>query len=423
MSSKVIAIVDPASSGNGLAPIIKAAGHTCVAVLNANTPQVLMSSLRLTDFDHIVRHDGDLKKTMKDLRALNIHSIIAGCEPSVELADALSEGLGLRSNGTAMSHARRNKYDMQEALRERGLRAVFQRQSSKWEEVSEWATELNDWPVILKPIRSAGTDGVRLCHNTTELRDAFDAVCGKYNCLGELNDAVLVQEYLRGTEYVVDTVSLDGRHHVTSYWKYEKKNLNGSIIYCSIELLPSEGIEQDCLRPYIFKCLDALGVRHGPAHSEVMLCADGPCLVETGARMHGEKGPYLASQCIGTAQLELTADVYINNELFNQVAGKPYVLKKTLLESFLISKKEGRLASSLVTDSIRSLPGFYSMTALVQVGEMINKTVDLFSSPGRVVLMHENEEVVRRGYESLRSLEQSGLYDVLDDCTSISIAG
>ncbi|WP_181442384.1 hypothetical protein [Streptomyces tateyamensis] len=38
---------------------------------------------------------------------------------------------------------------------------------------------------------------------------------------------------------------------------------------------------------YVAQALTALGVENGPGHSELILTADGPVLIGTGARMHG----------------------------------------------------------------------------------------------------------------------------------------
>jgi len=46
--------------------------------------------------------------------------VLAGAETGVELADQLSELLGLRSNGTGHSEERRNKFAMGEAVRHAG---------------------------------------------------------------------------------------------------------------------------------------------------------------------------------------------------------------------------------------------------------------------------------------------------------------
>ncbi len=37
---------------------------------------------------------------------------------------------------------------------------------------------------------------------------------------------------------------------------------------------------------------DALGVKNGPSHAEVIVTPYGPCLVEVGSRPHG--GPFLS---------------------------------------------------------------------------------------------------------------------------------
>ncbi|RHY05935.1 hypothetical protein DYB36_009138 [Aphanomyces astaci] len=57
---------------------------------------------------------------------------LAGAEPGVRLADSLSEALGVRTNGSAGSAARRNKFVMGETIRKAGLRAVKQCRAMTW---------------------------------------------------------------------------------------------------------------------------------------------------------------------------------------------------------------------------------------------------------------------------------------------------
>ena len=53
---------------------------------------------------------------------LNVRAVFAGAETGVELADQLSEAMNLRTNGTAHSEERRNKFAMGEAVRNAGIR-------------------------------------------------------------------------------------------------------------------------------------------------------------------------------------------------------------------------------------------------------------------------------------------------------------
>ncbi|MFO2905999.1 hypothetical protein SCN93_15400 [Legionella pneumophila serogroup 1] len=59
--------------------------------------------------------------------------------------------------------------------------------------------------VVIKPLKSAGTDSVHACFNEQELIEAVNQNIGKVNQLNFKNDDLMVQEYLIGTEYVVDS--------------------------------------------------------------------------------------------------------------------------------------------------------------------------------------------------------------------------
>ena len=51
---------------------------------------------------------------------------------------------------------------------------------------------------------------------------------GGTNGLGQINDGALCQEFLQGTEYVLDGVSRDGEYKVCGVWEYDKRTVNGA---------------------------------------------------------------------------------------------------------------------------------------------------------------------------------------------------
>jgi len=106
---------------------------------------------------------------------------------------------------------------------------------------------------------------------------------------GALNDKLIVQEFLKGIEYIVDCVSFEGRHVLVGIFEYLPAGTWTEMRDGNI-LLPSRGRVQDILVPYVFECLTALGIRYGASHSEAIVVDGEPCLVEVGARMHGRKG-------------------------------------------------------------------------------------------------------------------------------------
>ena len=73
---------------------------------------------------------------------LHIVSCLAGGEAEVDTADALSEALKVRTNGTEIPN-RRDKKIQQQLIKRQGLRSVCQAGSSKFEDVTAAAAIRN----------------------------------------------------------------------------------------------------------------------------------------------------------------------------------------------------------------------------------------------------------------------------------------
>ena len=119
-----------------------------------------------------------------------------------------------------------------------------------------------------------------------------------------------MQEFLAGKEYVIDKVSLDGEHKLTAIWQYDKRAANGTnFVYFGMKLVSSHSAMAQSMVAYSSQVLDALGIKQGPSHMEVMWIGtpdDGyPCLVEVGSRCHGGEGAWLtvAQECVGYTQV------------------------------------------------------------------------------------------------------------------------
>jgi carbamoylphosphate synthase large subunit len=87
---------------------------------------------------------------------MDIVGCLAGGEAGFDLADALLEHMGLLTNGTAIPN-RRDKKLQQELFKKNGLRSVRQAGGSNWEDVEQFL-KTEEYPLVLKPIESAGSD-------------------------------------------------------------------------------------------------------------------------------------------------------------------------------------------------------------------------------------------------------------------------
>jgi hypothetical protein len=305
---EAVIVVDTFSTGAYLTHVLFHAGYSVICVLSGDLRHLLdMVSKNLSysfAATHVFKEDEEspLEALVERIRAsidLPITAVFAGAETGVILADMLSERLALRTNGTKLSEARRDKYVMGETIRRAGIRAVKQLVTAEIEEVRSYILEWNPQPfeVIVKPCNSAGSDSVTLCRSMEDVEKAFLAIIGRPNGLGLFNSTVLIQEYLTGTEYVVDTVSMDGEHkgiyfHVCFYflsratlfiavillklrkviavWEYDRRAINGAGFVCMAQrLMCSDEAIVEPLIAYQLRVLDALEVANGPTHGEV----------------------------------------------------------------------------------------------------------------------------------------------------------
>jgi biotin carboxylase len=258
-TSRTVVLVDAYASARCLAPLFHAQGYDCVHVQSTpEIPPTYRATFRPADFTVNIVHHGDVAGTAASVAAFAPKAMVAGVERAVTLADMLSERIGLPTNGTALSLARRDKFRMMETVKQAGVPGVDQVLAADLDTLLRWYGS-DERRVVLKPVSSAGSDGVFFCDDVTEVRKAFAALIGTTSVLGQANRTVLAQEYLAGSEYIVNTVSVDGDHHVSDIWRMHHLTANDvDEMAAGSELMPGRGAEPDQLVAYTLRVLDAL---------------------------------------------------------------------------------------------------------------------------------------------------------------------
>jgi hypothetical protein len=221
-SNQVVVIVDPYSTGCLVGKEITKRGYSLVALWTKGFSEDMKTHIPTScgAMEYLAEvtepNEGGLEATAQAVRTAigetNKHVVacLAGGEAGVDLADALSEHMGLLTNGTEIPN-RRDKKIQQELIRKTGLRSVRQACGSEFSQVESFL-QTENYPLVLKPNESAGSDGVKLCHSFSEAKEHFHKLMKSQMVNGGECPAVLCQEFLRGKEYVVDHVSRDGIH-------------------------------------------------------------------------------------------------------------------------------------------------------------------------------------------------------------------
>jgi biotin carboxylase len=218
-------------------------------------------------------------------RALCVHAAVAATEPGVVVADQIAAALGLPHNPVRSARARRNKIAMREWGQARGVPQPGFRVAAGKAEIAAIAAQARG-PAIVKAPTGAGAHNVFLLSSSADLgrvETAADA-----DLFGNPVTEWLVEEYVRGDEYAINTFSFAGRHALLDIWRKDLPTaLDYDQPYWNTSQIDVEDPVRRTLERFAFGILDAYELETGPCHIEVKLGQSGPVLIELGARLPG----------------------------------------------------------------------------------------------------------------------------------------
>lgn len=399
-------VVDPLGTGQEYPAAFADAGVEVVAVMSSPEPIALYAaSWHPENFNHVHVADGDLAGLAEKLRGYQPLCLIPGSETGVELADALVE---LVVPGTAhvpeLAPARRDKWQMAEALRRAGVPYLRQLCSADPDEIDAWLREtgLDIGRVVVKPPKSAATDNVHIVEVGKDWRPLFDQIYGHVNEFGLRNDAVLVQEYADGPEFLIDSYSVDGRHGLVDVCRYTKVQRGDRIgVYDLVNFIEPDHPDTLATWPYAQRVLDAVGIRNGCCHTEAILTADGPRLLEVGARPAGG-GHQMISKLA-------TGDNHILRTVAHRVRGEfqdSYRLIQHVCSVVITAPRAGVWRNREIFADVGSLGTYWADHFYHGTGDLVPAPAGLSSMLGWVVLASPDAAAIDADYRRIKALER-----------------
>jgi biotin carboxylase len=148
------------------------------------------------------------------------------------------------------------------------------------EHAAEWG-----YPIVLKPKSSQASLGVFKCDDDTQLRAFFERTM-RYAGSG---GAVLIEEFVDGTEVTVEAFSLDGRCHVLAVSEKAHYAFNACVARRLAYPPRFDDTVLASVRSVAARVVDTLGLRDGISHAEYRVRNGMPYLVEVAARGGGNR--------------------------------------------------------------------------------------------------------------------------------------
>ncbi len=234
----------------------------------------------------------DKEAVLKIARAFKADGILCGaCDTGVVTAAYVCEKLGLPGIGSESALKATDKYHMICAFREHGVAHPEFQQIKAGENIL--LSDRLSYPLIVKPVDSAGSRGLNLITNENELVEKVTC-CTHHSPSGE----VILEEFMDGPEVSVEVVVVNGTPHIL---QITDKTTSGPPLFIEVSqsqpsALPTSS--KQGIAELAAKAVLAVGLKNSTAHVEIKLTKAGPKMVELGARLGGD---FITSYLIDTS--------------------------------------------------------------------------------------------------------------------------
>ena len=296
---------------------------------------------------------------------------------------AIVKKLGLIgiSDDTALKAT--NKAVMRQALSDYGVPIPKFYTATNEEEYVAAVKEIErmGYRCIVKPADNSGSRGVKLLENFDEeiVRAAY-----KYSRTYSRNGDVVVEEFMEGPEVSVETLSINGKCNIV---QITDKLTTGAPYFVEMgHNQPSKLSPEICkqIEKVAIAANKAIGITDGPSHTEIKVTAEGPKVVELGARLGGDNiTTHLVPLSTGVDMVECCIRIALGEE--------PDITPKFHKASAIryIRSDVGLIEEINGLEEAESVPGIRQISIVHGVGENAKK---IQSSVDRIgfVIAQEN---------------------------------
>jgi biotin carboxylase len=318
--------------------------------------------------------------------------IIGILEPLMTQMATAREKFGVKGTSARTAELFRDKASMKDALRAAGLPVARHCLVTSEEDARGFAA-LVGFPMVLKP--PAGM-GAKATFRVSDLGALLRAVSGMR--VGP-DTPVLAEEFLKGREFSMETITIGGKARVHSISHY---------LPSCLEVLENPWIQWTCLLPREldqpiyeraramgFAAVEALGLDDGMTHMEWFERADGtPAIGEIAQRPPGANISLMTGLVHDIDPYRAWARAVVDGEL-----DAPWERKYAVGCAFLRGMGQGQIASVTGVHEAHEAVGKLVMEArLPAVGAI---KADSYEGDGFVVVRHERTDVVQAALKTL----------------------
>lgn len=306
-----------------------------------------------------------------------VAGIFSGSEYFIEAAARLATEHGLPGENPESLRACRNKWLQRQCFQRAGVRTPDFECINSAEQVHT-VLERIPLPVVVKPTMGSGSVGVRLCYTAGEAAEHASTLLQRtVNERGmPLPAEVLIEEYLVGPEYSVETLG-------ETVLGVTRKHVSPEPFFVELghdfPTVLSEEIAGSIVA-VARRGLHSLGLHWGPAHVEIRLTANGPVIVEINPRLAGGFIPEI---------MRLAFGVDIIRQTVRLAGGEPAHVQPNQAGHasirFLVPPRDGVITAIQGVEEASRIDGVEDIQTYRRIGDRVGIENDFRDRIGHVI--------------------------------------
>lgn len=309
LNQKNIVFIESNTTGTGRKFLLAAKDHGLTPIFITSNPDKY-NFLKEELIQPVVLNTDSTEDMYQYLKNINnLQAIFSTSEYYIGLASRLAKDFGLLSNSSEAINLCRNKYLLAKKLKKHNINCPETIKIDSADEINSIKNNLC-FPVVVKPAKGSGSVGVKLCFNKQEV---FEQAKLLFNDQSLKSDYVVIQEYIAGEEYSVETLSSDKKINIIGI---TKKYLGDPPFFLEVGHDFPAQLSKEMSRKVeelIFNSLNKLELLFGPAHTEIKIKNDIPYIIEINPRLAGGMIPEIIKQAIGIDLITQTINLLIGD--------------------------------------------------------------------------------------------------------------
>ena len=254
------------------------------------------------------------------------------------------------------------------------------------------ADEANDlyFPIIVKPRDNSGSRGVKLCRSMEELQTSMSEALEVSHL-----DTVLVEEYIEGPEYSIESLHHDGKSEVIQFTEKKTTEFPYNVELGHIQPANISDENNQKIREIVAKIGKALNFENCPSHTELKINNRGIFVIETSPRLGGD---YITSTLTPLSTGVNLEDELLKISLGEKISPCPQSVQYSGVRFFAF--EEGNIIKHIPdANFVKTWPHVVDFSFNLKEGDSVNQITSSLNRYGHLTLVAGNRASIEDAFE------------------------